>query len=128
MSDGPSRGTGKAGTRKPYAQAVDEFDLNRFADMVEATGAGYVILTIGHAQTYCPAPLASWEKYHPGMTTRRDLIAGMADALQAKSIKLICYLNVAGLGQNQHNRRKQFSRLITQVRTAVGETHKIKTA
>ena len=85
---------------------LTEFDLNRFADMVEATGAGYVILTIGHAQTYCPAPLASWEKYHPGMTTQRDLIAGMADALQAKGIKLMCYLNVAGLGNySAHQQR-----------------------
>jgi hypothetical protein len=123
-----SQSIGKDGTHKPYAQAVDEFDLNRFADMVEATGAGYVILTIGHAQTYCPAPLASWEKYHPGMTTRRDLIAGMADALQTKGIKLICYLNVAGLGQYRNNSREEFSRLMTEVLTEFGEHYQEKVA
>jgi hypothetical protein len=48
--------------------------------MVAATGAGYVLFTVGHAEPYCPAPLKSWEKYHPGMTTRRDLIAELADA------------------------------------------------
>src|SRR3984957_5677394 len=44
-----SQSVGKDGKKKPYAQAVADFDVNRFAEMVEATGAGYVILTIGHA-------------------------------------------------------------------------------
>ena len=56
---------------KPYAQAVDDFDLKRFAEMAEAYGAGYVILTIGHAESYCPGPIKAWEKYHPGKTTVR---------------------------------------------------------
>ena len=92
-----SQSVGKDGTHKPYAQAVDDFDVKRFAEMVEETGAGYVLLTIGHAKSYCPGPIKAWEKYHPGKTTRRDLIAEMADALNAKGIKLMCYLNVASL-------------------------------
>lgn len=123
-----SQSIGKDGTHKPYAQAVEDFNLDRFAAMVEATGAGYVILTIGHAETYCPAPLASWEKYHPGKTTRRDLIAGMAEALQAKGIKLMCYLNVAGLGEFRHSNREEFTRIMTDVLTEFGERYRDKVA
>ena len=108
-----SQTIGKDGTHKPYAQAVDDFDVKPFADMVEATGAGYVFLTIGHAESYCPGPITAWEKYHPGKTTRRDLIAEMADALNAKGIKMMCYLNVASLAEGEA--RVFLSGLITAV-------------
>ncbi len=123
-----SQSVGKDGTHKPYAQAVDEFDVNRFAEMVEATGAGYIILTIGHAESYCPAPLKAWEKYHPGKTTRRDLIAEMADALNAKGIKLMCYLNAASLGRYPKAGEEEFSRIMTEVLTEFGERYKEKVA
>ena len=61
-----SQSIGKDGTNKPYAQAVDDFDVDRFAEMVQSTGAGYVLFTVGHAQPYCPAPLTSWEKIFSG--------------------------------------------------------------
>ncbi len=77
-----SQSIGRDGTHKPYAQAVDDFDVKHFAEMVEETGAGYVIFTIGHAQSYCPATAQAWEKYYPGKTTKRDLIAELADALE----------------------------------------------
>jgi alpha-L-fucosidase len=80
------------GSCKPYADAVKEFNVKKFADMVEETGAGYIIFTIGHAEPFCPAPLKSWEKYHPGKTTERDLIKEIANALGAKKIKLMCYV------------------------------------
>jgi len=83
----------KDGTIKSYEEAVNEFDVMKFTDMVEETGAGYVIFTIGHAESYCPAPIKSWEIRHPGKTTKRDLIAEMSDALNKKGIKLICYIN-----------------------------------
>ena len=81
------------GTIKSYEDAVNAFDVKKFANMVEETGAGYVIFTIGHAESYCPAPIKSWEKVHPGHTTQRDLIEEIATALNSKGIKLICYIN-----------------------------------
>jgi len=81
------------GSIKSYEDAVNEFDVEQFAGMVEDTGAGYVIFTIGHAESYCPAPIKSWEKLHPGKTTKRDLITEVADALNKKDIQLICYIN-----------------------------------
>lgn len=123
-----SQSVGKDGTHKPFAQAVDDFDVKRFADMVEGTGAGYVFLTIGHAQSYCPGPIQAWEKYHPGMTTRRDLIAELADALNAKGIKLMCYLNAASLTGYPRVGEEQFTRIMTEVVTEFGEHYKEKVA
>jgi len=60
-------------------------------NMVRATGAGYVIFTVNHADPHCPAPIRSWEKYHSGWTTKRDLIGEIADALQARGIRLMLY-------------------------------------
>ncbi len=81
------------GSIKPYEDAVNDFDVEKFASMVEETGAGYVLFTIGHAESYCPAPLKSWERIHPGHTTKRDLIKEIANALNNKDIRLLCYLN-----------------------------------
>jgi len=81
------------GPKKPYAEAVRDFDVDAFADMVEDTGAGWVIFTMMHATAHCPAPIKVWEKYHPGQTTERDLIKEMADALNEKGIKLILYMS-----------------------------------
>lgn len=78
---------------KKYEDAVNDFDVEKFANMVEETGAGYVLFTIGHAESYCPAPLKSWEKVHPGHTTKRDLIEEIANALNKKGVRLMCYLN-----------------------------------
>jgi len=80
------------GSCKPYFDAVKEFNVRQFVDMIKETGAGYIIFTIGHEEPFCPAPLKSWEKYHPGMTTERDLIEEIANALRAKGIKLLLYI------------------------------------
>jgi hypothetical protein len=81
------------GSIKSYQDAVNDFNVRQFCDTVEETGAGYVMLTVGHAESYCPAPIESWEKCHPGKTTKRDLIDEIADALNERGIRLICYLN-----------------------------------
>ena len=80
------------GPKKPYADAVRDFDVNAFADMVEGTGAGYVIFTLNHGHAQWPAPIKSWEKIHPGWTVERDLIGDMADVLDKKGIKMMLYI------------------------------------
>ena len=82
------------GSRKSYEEAVNDFDVEKFVNMVDETGAGYIIFPIGHAESYCPAPIKSWERVHPGQTTQRDLIEELANALNAKDIRLICYINI----------------------------------
>jgi hypothetical protein len=83
----------REGTKKPYPDAVDSFDVNAFASLLEEMGAGYVIFTLNHAHPHCPAPIHAWETVHPGWTTKRDLIGDIAVALEKRGIRLILYIN-----------------------------------
>jgi hypothetical protein len=83
----------RKGTKKLYPDAVDVFDVNAFASLLEEMGAGYVIFTLNHAHPHCPAPIPAWEAVHPGWTTRRDLIGDIAGALEKRGIRLILYIN-----------------------------------
>jgi len=81
------------GPQKPYPEAVRDFNVNAFADMVEEAGAGYIIFTTAHGIHYFPAPIQSIENILPGRTCQRDLVAELADALSEREIKLILYYN-----------------------------------
>ena len=116
------------GSNKSYVQAVNDFDVKKFASMVEGTGAGYVIFTIGHADPYCPAPLKNWEKYHPGKTTKRDLIAEISDQLKTKNIRLICYLPTHVVAKYQKVNSTEFMKINTEVLQEMGERYKDKIA
>jgi len=83
----------REGTKKPYPDAVDDFDVNAFASLLEEMGASYVIFTLNHAHPHCPAPIHAWEAVHPGWTTKRDLIGDIAEALAKRGIRLILYIN-----------------------------------
>lgn len=123
-----SQSVSEDGTQKTFAKAVDDFDVNAFAGMVESTGAGYVIFTVSHAEPYCPAPLKSWEKIHPGHTTRRDLIGEIATALNAKGIKLICYFPPFIIGRHRNLDEKEFTKISMDVITEFGERYGKKVA
>ncbi len=116
------------GSNKPFEQAVNDFDVKKFADMVEETGAGYVIFTIGHAEQYCPAPIKSWEKCHQGKTTQRDLIEEMANALNAKGIRLICYMNSYGTAKFGKVDNLEFYKTFTDILKEFGDRYKEKVA
>jgi hypothetical protein len=83
----------RQGEKKPYKDAVDAFDVNAFARMIEEMGAGYIVLTLNHAHPHCAGPIQSWEAIHPGWTTRRDLIGDLSDALEARNIRFLLYIN-----------------------------------
>jgi hypothetical protein len=123
-----SQSIGRDGTIKPFDRAVADFPLDQFVEMVAATGAGYVLFTVGHAQAYCPAPLSSWEKYHPGKTTKRDLIAEMAEALNAKGIKLMCYFPTHVVGKYPKASSKEFTQMTTDILREFGERYAEKVA
>ena len=116
------------GSHKTFSDAVNSFYVDKFANMVEETGAGYVIFTIGHAEPYCPAPIASWDKYHPGKTTQRDLIGEIADALKIKNIRLICYLPTHVVAKYQKVNSNEFMKINTEVLQEMGERYKDKIA
>jgi hypothetical protein len=79
------------GARKPFPQAVGDFDVDSFAAMVAETGAGYVIFTSTHAPHFYPAPIQAIERLLPGNTCERDLIGDLAGVLQQRRIPLILY-------------------------------------
>jgi hypothetical protein len=116
------------GDPKPFKEAVQEFDVVKFANMANETGAGYVIFTVGHAEAYCPAPLKSWEKYHPGMTTQRDLIMELADELFKQNIKLICYLPTHVVAKYKKVNEVEFMKINSDILLELGERYKEKIA
>ena len=123
-----SKSVNPDGSNKPYEQAVNEFDVKKFAEMVEETGAGYVFLTIGHAEQYCPAPIQSWEKVHPGKTTQRDLIGEMADELNKKGIRFLCYLNSYGTAKFKRQSNQDFYKDFTNMLTEIGTRYQQRIA
>lgn len=122
------------GTLKKFEDAVNDFDVEKFANMVEETGAGYVFLTIGHAESYCPAPIESWERIHPGFTTKRDLIEEIADALKNKGVQLLCYMNgplafkFPKMSQSSEEENQAFAANFTDILTEVGNRYGDKIA
>lgn len=88
-----ARSKPRTGPAKSYGEAVQDFDVNRFAAMVAQTGAGFIVLTTSWDLSTFPAPLKSVDRILPGNTTPRDLIADLAAALSRRDIKLVVYCN-----------------------------------
>lgn len=82
------------GDPKPYDQAVADFDVEKFADDMKSTGAGFVVFTTSHAMHYFPAPLKSLDAILPGRTAKRDLPADLAKALNKRGMKLFLYYHL----------------------------------
>ncbi|WP_171649700.1 discoidin domain-containing protein [Paenibacillus phytorum] len=79
-----------------WNSSVNTFDVNAFANNMEAAGAGYVVLTLGQNSGYYNSPNATYETlagYTVGAkTSTRDLPLDLYNALNAKGIKLMLYL------------------------------------
>ena len=86
-----NRATPPKGPIKPWEQKVNDFDLDSYVDMVEETGAAYVLWSVTWGQQYISAPNKSLDAIIAGRTTKRDLLGEMADALHQRGIKLIFY-------------------------------------
>jgi hypothetical protein len=118
-----SQSVNEDGTIKPFDEAVENFDMDAFVEMVEETGARYILFTVGHAEPFCPAPIKSWEKYHPDHTTKRDLIMEMADKLNAKGIKLMCYFPTHVVGKYRKVNEREFSQINREILTEFGQRY-----
>jgi F5/8 type C domain len=83
-----------------WNKTVEDFDVPRFVAEVKATGAAYVIFTVGQNSGYYVAPSEYFmEKTgtFPGQyVSERDLIADLAKALAAENIKLMVYTTADG--------------------------------
>ncbi len=80
-----------------YVDAVNAFDVEAFADMVEETGASWCFFTTSHGLMFIPGPIQAVENISPNRTTSRDLIMEVADALAARGIKTLLYFHMGSM-------------------------------
>lgn len=108
-----------------YEEAVNHFDVDRFAQTVHDCGGKLVFFTTSWAEYYFPAPLHTIDSILPGRTTKRDLVADLSDALGKYDIRLILYYHV-GHGDKEWWDKQRYTRdnpgdLFTNVEKIVGE-------
>jgi len=75
--------------------AVDSFDVGALANLLERTGAGYYVITLGQNSGYYCSPNRAYDKHtgiRPSKCSRRDLVADLYDVLHPKGIRLMVYL------------------------------------
>jgi hypothetical protein len=89
-----------AWTAQAVASNGDQFDVKKFADMVNSTGAAYAIWSATWATYYFPAPINAIDRILPGRSAKRDLIGEIADTLAKRNIRLILYYH-AGHGDKE---------------------------
>jgi hypothetical protein len=80
------------GPQKPWDEAVNAFDTEKFARMVdEDMGAKWVIWSITWRGSNFPIPLKSVDAIVPGHTTKRDLMMDLATSLNNRGIRMMFY-------------------------------------
>lgn len=83
------------GRQTTWDECVLEFDTERFAEEVAASGAGYVIFTVMQISRFMIAPNATFDRisgYKPGEAcATRDLIEDLYQSLNKRHIVLMLY-------------------------------------
>jgi len=83
------------GKQTSWDECVRDFDTERFAADVEASGAGYAIVTVMQISRFMIAPNATFDRitgYKPGEAcATRDLIEDLYQSLSRRNIKLMLY-------------------------------------
>jgi hypothetical protein len=95
-------------TANQWNQFVDGFDVKGFAGQMAEARAGWVIFCLDdHYFAWPCAPnkvFSAFTGYAPGeKCSRRDLVGDLADALNARGVRLICYF--AGLNGYMKDRK-----------------------
>ncbi len=83
-----------------YCTAVNNFNVNTFAQQLQNAGAGYVIFTISHAQQFFAFPSAKLDSVMSGRTCTRDLYADLFAAINPKGIKMVFYYPSVGTDED----------------------------
>lgn len=89
------------GPPKPYAQAVQDFDVKSFAQQMRECGVGFVVLTTSHAEMRFPGPNKTLDSLLPGRTAARDLVAELIAELKKHNIRLMLYYHIGSAGDPQ---------------------------
>lgn len=99
----------KSGEPLSYEEAVNRFDVERFARTMYECGGKLIFLTTSWAGYYFPAPIQTIDAILPGRTTKRDLVADLSEALSAYGIRLILYYHV-GHGDKEWWSKQNYTR------------------
>lgn len=95
LADLPSSKEPADMTPEQWNRYVDNFDVPRFADIIAATGAGYLIFTLGQNSGYFCSPNETYDRLvgvQPSRLSRRDLVGEVAIELQKRDVRTIAYL------------------------------------
>ena len=82
-------------TVERWNRMIDGFNVERLAEQLDAIGARYYLITIGQNSGYYLSPNAAYDRFvgrEPSRCSRRDLVADLSKALQARNIPLMVYL------------------------------------
>jgi hypothetical protein len=82
-------------TVEKWNDMADRFDVEGLAKQLQSVGAGYYLVTIGQNSGYYLAPNSAYDRLvgiKPSKCSRRDLVAGLYDALHKRGIRLLVYL------------------------------------
>jgi hypothetical protein len=84
--------------KKSLNEQAEDFDVKQFVNMVKSTGASYVIWSITWWTYQMDAPISSVDKIvgNGNLTSQRDLIGEVANALQDQGIRFMLYYNEKG--------------------------------
>jgi len=86
----------KTGPAKAWPQQIIDFDVDSFVERMADMSAGYVVWSVSWWSYYVPAPIQAVDEIVSGHTSPRDLIGELADALNARGIKLMLYYHAGG--------------------------------
>jgi len=75
-----------------FDRIVDGFDLEAFMKQFDATGADWLIFTIGQNTGYYCSPNRLLDRILPGHTSKRNLVSEIAHALKTRKKHCIVYL------------------------------------
>ena len=75
-----------------FNRIVSAFDVPRFVQQFNSTGADWLIFTIGQNTSYYSSPNSFLDARAPGHTSRRDLVLEIATALKASGKWFIAYM------------------------------------
>ena len=91
----------EAGENPGIEEHTDAFDVQAFADAVEATGAEHIIWSISWWTYSFQAPIAAVDEVtgNGNRTATRDLIGELADEFQKRDIMFFLYYHI---GQDEH--------------------------
>ncbi|MBQ7995682.1 MAG: alpha-L-fucosidase [Bacilli bacterium] len=84
-----------------YKRAVEEFDVATFVEQVKETGAGFVIMTLNHADFVLPFPLKEMDELLPKRKIKRDLLQEIIEGMNENNIKFIAYFNGDGFADKE---------------------------